>query len=708
MKTVKVLLGDLRHHTIGVHSSYVPVGVGYIATYLMKVIPNTNFDIKIIVHPDEALDLIDSWKPDVIGLSSYIWNSNLSARVCEYGKEKNKNTLCILGGPEFPAGTGASFFTKNIKNDCFAYLKEKDCVDYYCYSDGETSFASVVTEYLNNELNTLTLREKNISAKGAMSLSNDRKQLLIGEPIKRLGLNNKVDGRDCIPSPYLSGLLDNYLNGEFIPSFETARGCPFFCTFCDQGLDMNKIVSFSTKRMADELDYVCKMVTKFNGTRSIAFHDSNWGMYQKDVALSDHILKLIEKYDWPSFMEVSTPKNKKEQFLEIDEKLKHRVGFGMPQQSMNEETLKKIKRDNLSNDEYIELVKRLEKNGKNVRCELIVPLPDETKKTYFQSSKILLDCGVKIGTYTLMMLQGAELGRIEAIEKYGMKSKWRVVPRDFGIYRGKKVFDIERVCVETNTMPYEDYLECRRFSFLVSFYSNFLFAPMRRLLEKDLKLSYFDFLELIFNKLEIDNKKNIENSKISKFSKIYFEFSKESEDELFNSKKDIYEFYSKEENYQKLLKSELGDNLLRKYEAKAVANALEEIIDFSIKIILKMTSENENINSESKNIIKSMGVWLKNLYIFDAIFDWDNEKNVEPIIKLDYDIPSWFKNYSSSIYDYKNKIDYKMKFNTKNEKVKNEILSLFGNEDKNFAIGKYFHQMAVGPDEIMRSSEKLH
>ena len=121
-----------------------------------------------------------------------------------------------------------------------------------------------------------------------------------------------------------------------------------------------------------------------------------------------------------------------------------------------------------------------------------------------------------------------------------------------------------------------------------------------------------------------------------------------------------------------------------------------------------MTSENENINSESKNIIKSMGVWLKNLYIFDAIFDWDNEKNVEPIIKLDYDIPSWFKNYSSSIYDYKNKIDYKMKFNTKNEKVKNEILSLFGNEDKNFAIGKYFHQMAVGPDEIMRSSEKLH
>ena len=88
------------------------------------------------------------------------------------------------------------------------------------------------------------MRNKNVLADGAMSLSNDKKQLLIGKPISRLGLSNKVDGRDCIPSPYLSGLLDKFLNGKFIPSFETARGCPFFCTFCDQGLDQNKIRKF--------------------------------------------------------------------------------------------------------------------------------------------------------------------------------------------------------------------------------------------------------------------------------------------------------------------------------------------------------------------------------------------------------------------------------------------------------------------------------
>ena len=47
--------------------------------------------------------------------------------------------------------------------------------------------------------------------------------------------------------------------------------------------------------MTAELDYVSEKVCKIDGTKSIAFHDSNWGMYKKDVDLSDHILKLIDK-----------------------------------------------------------------------------------------------------------------------------------------------------------------------------------------------------------------------------------------------------------------------------------------------------------------------------------------------------------------------------------------------------------------------------
>ena len=35
-----------------------------------------------------------------------------------------------------------------------------------------------------------------------------------------------------IPSPYLSGRLDQFLDGKLMPVIQTNRGCPFSCTFC--------------------------------------------------------------------------------------------------------------------------------------------------------------------------------------------------------------------------------------------------------------------------------------------------------------------------------------------------------------------------------------------------------------------------------------------------------------------------------------------
>jgi radical SAM superfamily enzyme YgiQ (UPF0313 family) len=707
MRRLKVLLGDLRHHTVGVHSTYLPIGIGYIATYFEKMLAPQAFEIKIIIHPDEALDLIDNWKPDILGLSSYVWNSNLSYRVCEYAKEKNENLLAIFGGPEFPSGTGAHSFSQTIKKNCLDYLQEKPCIDYYCYADGETGFSSCVQDYIKSDLDVIKMKKENIIPDGAMALTYNKQDLLIGKPIARLGLSNKIDGRDCIPSPYLKGYLDKFLNGQFIPSFETARGCPFSCTFCDQGIDTTKIVSFSTKRMEAELNYVAEKVNKFEGAKSIAFHDSNWGMYVKDIDLTDHLLKLIEEKDWPKSIIISTPKNKRQQILDIDSKLKNRVQVGLAQQSMNQDTLKLIKRDNLSNEQYIEFVKELEKREKNIQCELIIPLPNETKETYFRSTKILMDCGVSVTTYTLMMLQGADLGREEDINKYGMKSKWRIVPRDFGTYRGKRVFDVERVCVANNTMPYEDYLECRRFSLLNHFFTYSVFGPIKKLLREELNISLYEFIFSVFEVLE--GKKNNKNSPElpDKLVKIYFDFSKECEEELYDSKKHIEEYFSNDENYNKLLKGELGDNLLRKYAAKLISNVLNEIMDLSVDTISELVPKTHENKKEFTNILESTRIWLKNLYIFDAIFNWEEKTKNTPVIQLEYDIPKWDKENDQSILSFKRKTNYKMVYNEKNKKLNNELVSLYGKYDKIFAVGKYFHQMYSNIDEIRRSSTQV-
>ena len=42
MKNIKILLTDLRHSTVGAHSNYVPIGIGYIASYLKEKVKEAN------------------------------------------------------------------------------------------------------------------------------------------------------------------------------------------------------------------------------------------------------------------------------------------------------------------------------------------------------------------------------------------------------------------------------------------------------------------------------------------------------------------------------------------------------------------------------------------------------------------------------------------------------------------------------------------
>ena len=110
----------------------------------------------------------------------------------------------------------------------------------------------------------------------------------------------------------------------------------------------------------------------------------------------------------------------------------------------------------------------------------------------FEGIKFLMERNVQPGTYTLMMLCGAELGRDQAIRKYEMKSKYRILPKQFGEYENLKTLEIERICVSTNTMSQNDYLECRNFSFITKLLANKVFSPIYIML-KNLDISWFDF-----------------------------------------------------------------------------------------------------------------------------------------------------------------------------------------------------------------------
>lgn len=691
MKKIKILLSDPRHNTVGIHSNCVPIGIGYIASNIIQKFPD-QLDVRLSTDVNESLKIIDEWKPDILGVSNYIWNASASNLICEYAKEKNSEVLNIMGGPEFPAGTGQ----RSIKNSdadrtydkCFQYLLDRPSIDYFAYVDGEVAFVEILNKYIENNFSTSSLKSLDKPLDGCANISLDKSKLHVGKYINRIGMQGsvKINGRDIIPSPYTTGLLDKFLDGTFVPAFETSRGCPFLCAFCDQGLDASKITTFSSERLTEELLYVAKKIAnKKNFTQAISIFDSNWGMYEKDVELADGILKIMNEYDWPKYIECLTPKSNRENILKINDKLKNRVALQLSMQSMNLDVLETVKRKNWTTDQYIDFINEIKKRGKASSSEMIIPLPGETKETYYDGVKFLMDKGIQPETYTLMLLVGAEFGRDRAIKKHKMKSKYRILPKQFGSYNGKKVFEIEKVCIATESMNEQDYLECRNFGFVNRVLSNPLFNNVYKLAKK-LNISWFDL-----SKKFSDFVKSEEYN--GEFKQIYLNFCMESENELFDTIEEAEKFYSNEDNYKALLKGEVGENLIAKYTVQSLSS-YNEIIEIIFKVFSKYF--NSNLNNVPENVISSAISWLKDLYIINEILEVEKNSISEKNINLDFDFPNWIKSDHNEIGSYNTKKIYKISSNQELIKnIKEEMQINFGN-DKNRAFGRYMERRGRG------------
>ena len=664
MKKIKIALGDLRHKTIGRNCVFMPVGIGYIAAYALAQIDKEDIEIRLYDDPDIILKEIDTWNPDIIGLANYCWNSELSKAVFRYANKKNHSVVCIAGGPDFPVD----------KRECEKYLLICPEIDFYNYFEGEIAFSQLIKKIIDGvKINLL----KSIPQRGVMSIHPKTKKLVFGEPPPRL------TNLDVIPSPYINGLMDQWFNGYYAPCIETARGCSFTCGFCFTGQKWySNVATFSVKRIKDELTYIAEKIKKYPDIL-LSICDSNFGMYKRDEEIAGYLRKLQDKQGWPSAFDVTTGKANYERILKVAALVKNKMQVTCSVQSLNPKTLQVIKRRNLPIGEYRQIQEEIKKRGMLSVAELITPMPEETKKSFLEGMKTVIEAGVEhVVPYTTMLLKGTYLASKECRKKYKMKTKFRILPRQFGEYVGEKCFEIEEVCISTNTISYNDYLSIRGFALISAFFSGEYFDIIHKHL-KELGIGRYDFCYHLWNLIKSGN---------TSISPIYNRYIQETKDELWDSPKAIYEYYKKPANYNKLLTGKAGDNLIRKYSTQLFLECCIPAVELAYASIKKLT---HIFDKETFESLDSAQRWTSVTRDLSNIFKNNAYLNFNSILSLPYDVNCWYHSNTRTLVSYKKPVHYRIFYdNNKLDMILNQGKKLYG-EDNFYRVGKLFINWSI-------------
>lgn len=543
MTKSSVILADLTHTALGISALSFPLGAAYVASYAQHRLGET-LSFSLHKYPDQAVDAILAQKPKVLGLSNYAWNFQLSIKLAEWTKKTFPDTIIVFGGPNFPIDP--------LEKE--AFLSQHPVIDFYVQNEGEVGFAELLTTLQDFDFALEDVVDSRPLIKNCCYLAGD---CLVAGDVDRIRDVNDI------PSPYLTGVLDEFFDEPLAPMIETTRGCPFSCAFCADGLKTkNKVVRYEAGRVQKELEYIHGHIKNID---ELIITDLNFGMYKQDRATAEFIADLQKHHQWPRVVKASAGKNQPKRILETAELLKGSWVIGSAVQSTDDEVLANIKRSNISTDvfrQFIDFANRQSDSSQSY-TEIILGLPGDTKEKHFASLRSGIENKVStLRMYQAMLLMGTDLASQETREKFELQTKHRILPGGIGTYSFGEdkvpVVETEEIIVGSKDMPFEDYVSCRVMNLLVETYiNNGLFEEIFAAL-KAMGVNTFDVLLQLSETI---------NQCSPKVRDIITGFVEETANDLYDSREEAEEFACRSENMEKYLSGELGANELLEHRA---------------------------------------------------------------------------------------------------------------------------------------------
>ena len=398
---------------------------------------NFKFEKSFVFRTEVEEYIKECHDTDILLCSCYVWNWEITKYLASEVKKINPNCTIIFGGAQIP----------DLAQDFF---KQHPYVDIIAHGEGEYILENILTAYL---------KDKDYSQVKGIETKEFRNQL-----------QERINELDNLPSPYLTNtvwdLVEKVDGIRWIVGWETNRGCPYACTFCDWGsATFTKVRKWEESRLFKEIEWFAE-----NKIPYIDCCDANFGIFQeRDFRIAEKLKEVALKTNYPERVRPAWAKNSSEKIIPIAKQLQDGGILGavtLAVQSLDPDTLKIVKRANIKFDTFSELASTFRKNGIPTYTELIMGMPGET----LQSFKDGLDsiAMTKVDTvfiYNCTVLPNAPMNVPEYREKYKIKIvRSPIMLVHSSIHNRGTHQEYEEIVVETSTCSCEDLKETYLYS----------------------------------------------------------------------------------------------------------------------------------------------------------------------------------------------------------------------------------------------------
>lgn len=315
----------------------------------------------------------------------YVWNDLLTRNILSILRDKGFTNRIILGGPQITSTPRGNLETLYPHADVFIR------------GEGENALVEV------------TRTTEHIKLPG-VHYSGDIDDF-----------NRAVADLTTLPSPF----LDRFPVGNWIPvervgraRWETKRGCPFQCWFCQHRGTSNKIRYFNKQRLFDEMKYFIE-----NDIEVLTVVDPTFNKGSTYKGILKELIRLGYNKELSLQCRLEYVDD---EFLELVRHFDTHLEFGL--QTIHPVECKAINRQN-ELDKVVRVMEKLHHQDIHYEIDLMYGLPAQTVDSFHRSVEFCQKYNPKkIRAWPFMLLRGTELDKEEHRKKWDLKESNDPIP----------------------------------------------------------------------------------------------------------------------------------------------------------------------------------------------------------------------------------------------------------------------------------------